>query len=155
MARYSRLQVLNTVVELGLVPVFYNPDLEVAKQIVAACGAGGARVVEFTNRGDFAFQVFTALAQHAAEAAPDAILGVDLAGRGTGRGDRESVSGQGGRRAGVCQVSAGALPVDAHHAHRRRGRHGGEHPGLVRGRGSLRGDGVQADHEGAGGGRRL
>ena len=76
MARYSRLKVLNTVVELGLVPVFYNPDLEVAKQIVGACGAGGARVVEFTNRGDFAFQVFTALAQHAAEAAPDAILGV-------------------------------------------------------------------------------
>ena len=76
MARYSRLQVLNTVVELGLVPVFYNPDLEVAKQIVAACGGGGARVVEFTNRGDFAFQVFTALAQHAAEAEPDVMLGV-------------------------------------------------------------------------------
>lgn len=76
MARYSRLQVLNTVVELGLVPVFYNPDLEVARQIVGACRDGGARVVEFTNRGDFAFQVFTALAQHAAEAEPDVILGV-------------------------------------------------------------------------------
>jgi 2-dehydro-3-deoxyphosphogluconate aldolase/(4S)-4-hydroxy-2-oxoglutarate aldolase len=70
------LDVLNTVVELGLVPVFYNPDLEVAKQIVSACQAGGARVVEFTNRGDFAFQVFTALAQHAAEAEPDVMLGV-------------------------------------------------------------------------------
>jgi 2-dehydro-3-deoxyphosphogluconate aldolase/(4S)-4-hydroxy-2-oxoglutarate aldolase len=76
MARYSRLEVLNTVVELGLVPVFYNPDLEVARQIVSACRDGGARVVEFTNRGDFAFQVFTALAQHAAEAEPDVILGV-------------------------------------------------------------------------------
>jgi 2-dehydro-3-deoxyphosphogluconate aldolase/(4S)-4-hydroxy-2-oxoglutarate aldolase len=76
MARYSRLEVLNTVVELGLVPVFYNPDLEVARQIVGACRAGGARVVEFTNRGDFAFQVFTALAQHAAEAEPDVMLGV-------------------------------------------------------------------------------
>jgi 2-dehydro-3-deoxyphosphogluconate aldolase/(4S)-4-hydroxy-2-oxoglutarate aldolase len=76
MARYSRLQVLNTVVELGLVPVFYNPDLEVARQIVGACRDGGARVVEFTNRGDFAFQVFTALAQHAAGAEPDVILGV-------------------------------------------------------------------------------
>jgi 2-dehydro-3-deoxyphosphogluconate aldolase/(4S)-4-hydroxy-2-oxoglutarate aldolase len=76
MARYSRLEVLNTVVELGLVPVFYNPDLEVARQIVGACRDGGARVVEFTNRGDFAFQVFAALAQHAAEAEPDVILGV-------------------------------------------------------------------------------
>jgi 2-dehydro-3-deoxyphosphogluconate aldolase/(4S)-4-hydroxy-2-oxoglutarate aldolase len=76
MARYDRLCVLNTMIELGLVPVFYNPDLEVARQIVAACRAGGARVVEFTNRGDFAFQVYTALAQHVAEAEPDVILGV-------------------------------------------------------------------------------
>ena len=76
MARYSRLEVLDTMIELGLVPVFYNPDLEVAKQIVAACRAGGARVVEFTNRGDFAFQVFTALARHVTEAEPDVILGV-------------------------------------------------------------------------------
>jgi len=76
MARYTRLEVLNTILELGLVPVFYNPDLEVAKQIVAACRAGGARVVEFTNRGDFAFQVYTALAQHGARIEPDVILGV-------------------------------------------------------------------------------
>jgi 2-dehydro-3-deoxyphosphogluconate aldolase/(4S)-4-hydroxy-2-oxoglutarate aldolase len=76
MARYDRMQVLNMMIELGLVPVFYNPDLEVARQIVAACRAGGAWVVEFTNRGDFAFQVFTALAQHVAEAEPGVILGV-------------------------------------------------------------------------------
>ena len=76
MARHSRLKVLNTVTELGLVPIFYNPDLEVTKRIVAACRAGGARVVEFTNRGDFAFQVFTTLAQHVAATEPDVILGV-------------------------------------------------------------------------------
>jgi 2-dehydro-3-deoxyphosphogluconate aldolase/(4S)-4-hydroxy-2-oxoglutarate aldolase len=70
------MTVLNTILELGLVPVFYNGDLEVAKQIVAACVKGGSRVVEFTNRGDFAFQVFTALAQHVARAKPDVILGV-------------------------------------------------------------------------------
>jgi len=76
MARFKRMTVLNTILELGLVPVFYNGDLEVAKQIVAACVKGGSRVVEFTNRGDFAFQVFTALAQHVAQAEPDVILGV-------------------------------------------------------------------------------
>jgi len=76
MARYSRLDVLNTIVELGLVPVFYNPDLEIAKQIVSACRAGGARVVEFTNRGDFAFQVFAGLSEHVAEAEPGVVLGV-------------------------------------------------------------------------------
>ena len=76
MARYTRLDVLNTVVELGLVPVFYNPDLEIAKQIVSACRAGGARVVEFTNRGDFAFQIFAGLSEHVAEAEPGVVLGV-------------------------------------------------------------------------------
>jgi 2-dehydro-3-deoxyphosphogluconate aldolase/(4S)-4-hydroxy-2-oxoglutarate aldolase len=63
-------------IELGLVPVFYHPDLEVARQIVLACQAGGARIVEFTNRGDFAFQVFSALSQDLAKAEPDVILGV-------------------------------------------------------------------------------
>jgi 2-dehydro-3-deoxyphosphogluconate aldolase/(4S)-4-hydroxy-2-oxoglutarate aldolase len=76
MARYNRLEVLNAIVDLGLVPLFYQPDLEVAKQIVTACKKGGCRVVEFTNRGDFALHTFTALAQHFAKADPEIILGV-------------------------------------------------------------------------------
>jgi 2-dehydro-3-deoxyphosphogluconate aldolase/(4S)-4-hydroxy-2-oxoglutarate aldolase len=75
-ARFTRLAVLNAMVDLGLVPVFYNGDLNVAKQIVAACSAGGAKVVEFTNRGDRAFQVFSALAEHFERADPGVILGV-------------------------------------------------------------------------------
>ena len=42
----------------GMVPVFYNPDPEVAKQVVKACYDGGVRAFEFTNRGDFALEVF-------------------------------------------------------------------------------------------------
>jgi 2-dehydro-3-deoxyphosphogluconate aldolase/(4S)-4-hydroxy-2-oxoglutarate aldolase len=76
MARFDRLTVLNKMVELGLVPVFYNADVEVAAQIVAACAAGGATVVEFTNRGDFAPQVFLELSKHFAKADPKIILGV-------------------------------------------------------------------------------
>jgi 2-dehydro-3-deoxyphosphogluconate aldolase/(4S)-4-hydroxy-2-oxoglutarate aldolase len=76
MARFSRLTVLNTMIDLGLVPVFYNGDVETGRRIVAACAAGGARIVEFTNRGDFAPQVFYELARHLAGAAPDVILGV-------------------------------------------------------------------------------
>jgi 2-dehydro-3-deoxyphosphogluconate aldolase/(4S)-4-hydroxy-2-oxoglutarate aldolase len=70
------MEVLNTILELGLVPVFYNPDLEVAKRIVAACGIGGARVVEFTNRGDQAWNLFTQLVARVEEAHPEIILGV-------------------------------------------------------------------------------
>jgi 2-dehydro-3-deoxyphosphogluconate aldolase/(4S)-4-hydroxy-2-oxoglutarate aldolase len=76
MARFERLEVLNEIVRIGMVPVFYHADLEVAKKIVAACRAGGARVVEFTNRGDNAYRVFSDLVQHFAAADPSVILGV-------------------------------------------------------------------------------
>jgi len=76
MARFDRMAVLNAMLDIGVVPVFYNKDVEVAKKIVNACADGGARVVEFTNRGDFAYVVFTELVKHFAEARPDVILGV-------------------------------------------------------------------------------
>ncbi|MBN1200860.1 MAG: bifunctional 4-hydroxy-2-oxoglutarate aldolase/2-dehydro-3-deoxy-phosphogluconate aldolase [Anaerolineae bacterium] len=76
MAAHSRLYVYNTMLDTGLIPTFYQPDAGLARQIIAACAAGGARVIEFTNRGDFAFQAFTGLAQHFAQTNPDLILGV-------------------------------------------------------------------------------
>ena len=76
MARFDRLTVLNTMLEGGLVPVFYNADLSVAKQIVNACAEGGATVVEFTNRGDRAWNVFTELIAFFEQANPSVILGV-------------------------------------------------------------------------------
>ncbi len=76
MARFSRLDVWNTLEELGLVPLFYNGNVEVATKIVEALSAGGARVVEFTNRGDRAFEVFRELFVHFEEADPSVILGV-------------------------------------------------------------------------------
>ena len=75
MARFPRLDVLNRIVEVGLVPVFYHGDLEVASQVVAACAAGGVTVFEFTNRGDHAIDVFQALERRVAQQAPGLILG--------------------------------------------------------------------------------
>ena len=76
MARFPRLQVLNAMVDAGLVPVFYNGDADTAIKVVGACVAGGSQIVEFTNRGDLAYEVFTALIKHFAETNPDVILGV-------------------------------------------------------------------------------
>ena len=76
MASHSRMDVLNAILDIGVVPVFYHPDVDTARQIVAACAAGGARVIEFTNRGDFAYHVFIELAQYFAQENPDVILGV-------------------------------------------------------------------------------
>lgn len=61
MAKYSRLFVLTQIIETGLVPIFYNPDIEVSTRIVEACIKGGAHCIEFTNRGDQAHIVFEEL----------------------------------------------------------------------------------------------
>ncbi|MBC7232273.1 MAG: bifunctional 4-hydroxy-2-oxoglutarate aldolase/2-dehydro-3-deoxy-phosphogluconate aldolase [Chloroflexi bacterium] len=76
MARFQRLEVLSEILRLGIVPIFHHADLEVAKRIVVACAAGGARVIEFTNRGDNAYRIFSDLVLHFATADPSLILGV-------------------------------------------------------------------------------
>jgi 2-dehydro-3-deoxyphosphogluconate aldolase/(4S)-4-hydroxy-2-oxoglutarate aldolase len=76
MARFTRLEVYQAMFESGLVPLFYNPDVEVSKKVAQACAVGGARVLEFTNRGDFAFEVFKELSQFLAAEKSPLILGV-------------------------------------------------------------------------------
>ncbi len=76
MARYKRLETLVMMKETGVIPVFYNADFEVARNVVCACADGGAHVVEFTNRGDRAVNVFTRLEEFCAKERPDVVLGV-------------------------------------------------------------------------------
>ena len=76
MAKHSRIHVLTEMKRIGLIPVFYNSDFETAKQIDLACAAGGARAIEFTNRGDRAVDVFRQLCEYRDKNAPDLILGV-------------------------------------------------------------------------------
>ncbi len=76
MARFKRLETLNTIIKGGLVPVFYQPDVEEAKRIVEAVARGGCRVVEMTNRGDRAWRVFEELEIHCARNLPEMVLGV-------------------------------------------------------------------------------
>jgi 2-dehydro-3-deoxyphosphogluconate aldolase/(4S)-4-hydroxy-2-oxoglutarate aldolase len=75
MARFSKIAVLTAMSNTGMVPVFYNADLEVTKQVVKACYEGGVRAFEFTNRGEFAHEVFAELAKWVAKECPDMILG--------------------------------------------------------------------------------
>lgn len=76
MARFSRIEVVLKLKESGIVPVFYNSDPAIGIEITKACYKGGFRVMEFTNRGDFAHEVFAELNKHAAKEMPDLILGV-------------------------------------------------------------------------------
>ncbi len=76
MARFTRIEVINKMWETGLVPLFYHSDITVAKGILKACYDGGARVLEFTKRGDFAHEVFSALNKYALAELPGMALGV-------------------------------------------------------------------------------
>lgn len=76
MARFTRLQVLNRMVESGLVPVFYHEQIDTARNVVRAVAESGCRLMEFTNRGDHAWEVFTALESFCRAEIPDMMLGV-------------------------------------------------------------------------------
>ena len=76
MAQYSRLEVAAIMQSTGLVPLFYHPDVALGKQVLKACYDGGARLLEFTARGDFAFEVFSELIKYAQAKLPGMILGV-------------------------------------------------------------------------------
>ena len=76
MAQYSRLEVVKVMQENGMVPLFYHPDVALGKKVLKACYDGGSRLMEFTARGDFAFEVFSALNKYAIQELPGMILGV-------------------------------------------------------------------------------
>jgi 2-dehydro-3-deoxyphosphogluconate aldolase/(4S)-4-hydroxy-2-oxoglutarate aldolase len=76
MARFNRLEVALKMTGQGMVPVLYHPDINVMKDVLKACYAGGGRLFEFTNRGDFAHEVFSELNQWAASEIPEMMLGV-------------------------------------------------------------------------------
>jgi len=75
MAKFSRLETLTVMLEIGLIPVFHHSDSETARKIVQACADGGARIIEFTNRGDLAWRVFCDLIEYVDNKRPEVILG--------------------------------------------------------------------------------
>lgn len=75
MAKFSRIEVALKMAETGMVPVFYHADVEVCKQVMEACYKAGVRVFEFTNRGDFAHEIFAQLVKHARASFPEMMLG--------------------------------------------------------------------------------
>ena len=62
--------------ETGLVPLFYHPDISLGKEVLKACYKGGARLIEFTARGDFAHEVFAELNKFVIQELPGMAMGV-------------------------------------------------------------------------------
>lgn len=76
MAQFSRLEVAQVMKDTGMIPLFFNNDIEVSKKVLKACYDGGARLMEFTARGDFAHEVFGELTKYAIAELPGMIMGV-------------------------------------------------------------------------------
>jgi 2-dehydro-3-deoxyphosphogluconate aldolase/(4S)-4-hydroxy-2-oxoglutarate aldolase len=76
MAQFSRLEVAQVMKETGMVPLFFSNNLELSKNVLKACYNGGARLMEFTARGDFAHEVFGELTKYAIKELPGMIMGV-------------------------------------------------------------------------------
>jgi 2-dehydro-3-deoxyphosphogluconate aldolase/(4S)-4-hydroxy-2-oxoglutarate aldolase len=76
MASKDKLSVLLAMMDQSVIPVFYHPDEEVCVNVIQACANGGCKCVEFTNRGDFAADVFLRVTRHFAKADPSVIMGV-------------------------------------------------------------------------------
>jgi 2-dehydro-3-deoxyphosphogluconate aldolase/(4S)-4-hydroxy-2-oxoglutarate aldolase len=76
MSKYTRIEVVLEMQNLGLIPVFYHSNVNLCKKVIKACYDGGARVFEFTNRGDFAFEVFEELIKYCKDKLPGMIIGV-------------------------------------------------------------------------------
>ena len=76
MAQFTRIEVAETMKKTGLVPLFYNNDITISKEILKACYKGGARLLEFTARGDFAHEIFSDLVKYATKELPEMIIGV-------------------------------------------------------------------------------
>jgi 2-dehydro-3-deoxyphosphogluconate aldolase/(4S)-4-hydroxy-2-oxoglutarate aldolase len=74
--RHDRLSVLTALESQGVCPVFYHPDAEVCLNVIRACARGGAPVVEFTNRGDFACDLFGEIARELQTSNPEVVLGI-------------------------------------------------------------------------------
>ena len=71
MSRFDKVAVFNKIASTRMVPVFYHKDVEIVKKVVKSCYDGGVRVFEFTNRGDFAHEVFCEVVKYAAKECPD------------------------------------------------------------------------------------
>ncbi len=75
MAKFDKISALSVIRTTGMVPVFCHRDIEVSKNVLKACYDGGVRAFEFTNRGDFAHEVFGELMKFARRECPELVLG--------------------------------------------------------------------------------
>ena len=76
MANFYKSEVITAMRKQGLVPVFYHKDKDTVFSVIEACAKGGSCIVEFTNRGEGAAEVFGEVFKICRKQYPQLIFGV-------------------------------------------------------------------------------
>ncbi len=76
MSRFTRLEVYQKMHEYPIIPLLSSSDVADSLKIVEACYKGGIRVFEFTNRGDFAHEIFVEMAKYIRQNCPEMAFGI-------------------------------------------------------------------------------
>jgi 2-dehydro-3-deoxyphosphogluconate aldolase/(4S)-4-hydroxy-2-oxoglutarate aldolase len=66
--------IINEIAQQGFLPLFFQKDVHKAKSVVKVLYASGVKVIEFTNRGTQAIEVFKELAEFRNQEMPDLML---------------------------------------------------------------------------------
>ena len=69
-------QVVNTIIEQGILPLYFNADEQVSVDILKAIYKAGIKAVEYTNRGEAALKNFKNLVEVRNAEMPGLLLGV-------------------------------------------------------------------------------
>jgi 2-dehydro-3-deoxyphosphogluconate aldolase/(4S)-4-hydroxy-2-oxoglutarate aldolase len=69
-------KVTNTIVDQGMLPLYFNSDLEVSISVLRAIYKAGIKAVEYTNRGEAALNNFKALLEIRDQEMPGMLLGI-------------------------------------------------------------------------------
>ena len=75
MSKFKKIDTICIIRSTGIVPVFYNADATLTKNVVKACYDGGIRAFEFTNRGDGADKVFEEVVSFIRKECPEMAIG--------------------------------------------------------------------------------
>jgi 2-dehydro-3-deoxyphosphogluconate aldolase/(4S)-4-hydroxy-2-oxoglutarate aldolase len=75
MAKFTRIDVIGSILEAGIVPIFYHKDPEVCRNVIKACFDGGIKIFEFTNRGEYAHELFSELNKWTEKQIPEIAMG--------------------------------------------------------------------------------
>jgi len=73
--KFTTEQMLHSMQQTGMIPVFNHTDIAVAKEVLDASYAGGVRVFEFTNRAENSLSVFKELYEYGSKY-PDMTIGI-------------------------------------------------------------------------------